>query len=99
LNSFFLSLLQIDWSERCETPGGLAGQVRHGRCKTPRWLTLPLAESEHPASEINHLQDQQRLRKQPFLKAILEYLFQSFQVYQLVHIVLLLDHHDLQGTL
>jgi hypothetical protein len=62
LNSFFLSLfIEVDWSVRCETPAGAAGQVRHKRCKAPRWLTARPAESEHPEAEINHLQEQQRL--------------------------------------
>jgi hypothetical protein len=30
------------------------------------WLTARPGESEHPGAEINHFQEQQRLRKQPF---------------------------------
>ena len=44
----------IDWSVRCETPAGEAGQVRHQRHFVPRRLTARPAESEHPGAEINH---------------------------------------------
>ena len=44
----------IDWSVRCETPAGEAGQVRHQRHFVPRRLTARPAESEHPEAEINH---------------------------------------------
>jgi len=45
---------KVDWSGRCETPAGAAGQVRPHRRLAPRRLTARPAESEHPEAEINH---------------------------------------------
>jgi hypothetical protein len=58
---FFHSLhWQVDWSARCETPAGSAGQVRPRQRKVIGRLTARPAESEHPGVEINHFQEQQR---------------------------------------
>jgi hypothetical protein len=56
--------LKVDWSARCETPGGSAGQVR--------LLTAQSAEEAHrtppgkrvPGAEINHLHTPLKLLKQ-----------------------------------
>lgn len=55
----------VDWSVWCETPAGVAGQVRLRRLKKPRRLTVRTAESEHPAVEINYSNG---LRKKPKVK-------------------------------
>jgi hypothetical protein len=45
------------------------GQVRLLRAQSARRLTARPAESEHPATEINHFQEQQRIQKELFKNA------------------------------
>jgi hypothetical protein len=48
---------------------GISGTGEIIQCrKATSGLTAHPAESEHPVTEINHYQEQQRLRKQPFSK-------------------------------
>ncbi|KAB7704096.1 hypothetical protein F9802_18895 [Bacillus aerolatus] len=58
---------RVDWSGRCETPAGLAGQVRRRRSKATRRLTARPAESEHPGVETNPFLIATKLTKIAFI--------------------------------
>ncbi|MQR93786.1 hypothetical protein EJV22_00965 [Fictibacillus phosphorivorans] len=58
--AFFISSSKVDWSVRCETPGGSAGQVRLLTAQSAKRLTARPPESEHPETEINYFQERRR---------------------------------------
>ncbi len=47
--------MKVDCSARCETPGGLVGQVRLLTAQSAKRLTARPPESEHSGTEINYI--------------------------------------------